>query len=296
MSKRDTERALDRISTVIRAAKVHEERWGEQYAKDPKNHLKLIQWQARLTRHLIQYFADLDSRSDRFINWYQYSYAIAGIKAATPVFNIDVIINDDALGGEDDLLMKVMYDPIAANIALGILTGETIYTNPIGITQTDAIVQKATSERIAELVGKKVLKDGTIVDNDNAKYRISNKTREDIKRSITTSLNLGETTEQARSRLRDTIINKGRAATIANTELVNAYNKGVSIYGEETGATHHIWQDAGAVDICAENSRVGAVPINQAFPSGDYEPAAHPNCLCSVSLVYPEEARRMGLL
>jgi hypothetical protein len=42
--------------------------------------------------------------------------------------------------------------------------------------------------------------------------------------------------------------------------------------------------DGNPCEVCEENSIAGWIPITRAFPSGDHEPLAHPNCRCSLEV------------
>jgi hypothetical protein len=42
--------------------------------------------------------------------------------------------------------------------------------------------------------------------------------------------------------------------------------------------------DGKPCEICEENSIAGWIPIDKTFPSGDWEPKAHPNCKCSLEV------------
>lgn len=76
---------------------------------------------------------------------------------------------------------------------------------------------------------------------------------------------------------------EARAKMIAQTELNNAYNESIAHFGRQAGATMKSWEtDAAPCPICIENALAGQIPIDDDFPSGDDQPGAHPNCLCSL--------------
>jgi hypothetical protein len=278
MEFKAVEDEVERLDVMIKAA----EDWSHEYRKDPKTHAKLIRLESKLERLMRGYFRDLSERAGSYVNWSAYYGQVKS-------FQVDVIIEDEDLDGEDDVVLKILYDPIASGVALGAVAGETIYEIPLGMSETSASVQQAAREMIANLVGKRIDKNGIIIDNPRADYRITDKTRQDIRESIRTSLNLGEDIQSATERLRRTINNPKRAEVIARTETVNAYNKGLSVFANESGAIGKEWQDFGANDICAVNSNAGVIPLSESFPSGDSEPAAHPNCRCGMRIVYQEE-------
>lgn len=42
--------------------------------------------------------------------------------------------------------------------------------------------------------------------------------------------------------------------------------------------------DGRPCEVCEENAVAGWIPVDQSFPSGDWEPRAHPNCKCSLEV------------
>src|SRR5205085_9024637 len=179
-------------------------------------------------------------------------------------FNVEVIVQDVPLEDYDGTFIKVVFQDVATLTAIGATAGENIYNVPLGIQSTDAIIQQLTTEHVANLVGKKVLKDGSIVDNPKATYRISDKTRNDIAQSIKTSLNMGDDIQAATERLQKTVmgLNNNRAKVIAQTESVNAYQSGLLEFGVQSGAVGKESQDVGAVDNCRTYAEMGPVPLD----------------------------------
>jgi hypothetical protein len=49
----------------------------------------------------------------------------------------------------------------------------------------------------------------------------------------------------------------------------------------DSGDTEKSWV-GGTCEACQENADAGWIPIDDAFPSGDDEPPAHPNCECEL--------------
>jgi hypothetical protein len=257
------------------------EDWAKGYDKRSNSFKKLIHAEARLARLVRGYFRDLSTRADEIVNWEEYYR----LKAAVTV---DVTINDHVLADEDTTFMKIIFDEVAELVAVGTYAGEETYSLKLGAASYDSAIQQITKQHVADLVGKKVV-NGVLVDNPKSTYAISNKTREDIRQAIGTSISLGEDRTATVERLRSTINNKARATLIAETESVNAYQKGILYYGDSTGAVAKEWQDIGAKDICSTNSAAGVTPINGEFPSGHLSPTAHPRCRCGMRLIYPEE-------
>lgn len=272
------ENELERQDRVVIAA----EDWSKQYNQDPTSHAKLIKGEAKLARLLRGYFRDLSKRAPNYVNWPNYSLVKADIK-------IDLILNDAAFDGESDILMQILHDPLLSTIAAGAMGGELIYNRPLGLSDTSASIQKLARDQVARLVGKRLDKNGHIVDNPNSSYSITDVTRDRIIESIKTSLGLGETVEDATSRIERLVNDPYRAGVIAATESVNGYQSGLAQMATQSGAVGKEWQDVGADDVCADNSAEGIIDINDSFGSGDSQPAAHPNCRCGLRYVYPEE-------
>lgn len=274
---------------VIKAA----EDWSDDYRKQPEIHAKLIRSESKMELALVKYFRDLASRSVEYIDWMEYYRAVAKVTAAEAPYDVEVIIKDDPLELEDGMFMNVIFDPIATETALGAQFGEAVYDIPIGITETDATIQRIAREHVAELVGKRVDKDGNVIENPKAKYRIGDKTRTDIRESIRTSINLGEDQKTATARLTKTIRNPKRAAMIASTESVNAFQGGLYHYAKTAGAVAKEWQTVlGACIRCVTNANAGPIPIDQDFPSGHKAPSCHPWDRCGCRYIWPEELQQ----
>ncbi len=86
-------------------------------------------------------------------------------------------------------------------------------------------------------------------------------------------------------------LHKNRAARIARTELSGAYNFGhlnslqqAAAEGWLPGIPEKSWIAGGAdpCEICLENEAAGYIGLNEAFPSGDQHPPAHPHDECSL--------------
>lgn len=267
------------------------EDWSKEYEKDPGTLAKIIKLEALMERNLRRYFRELSNDAAKFVFITQYQYALAARQNVTAAddFNVDVIVNETALDESDSTFLKIMFDEIATGAAIGAQSGETIYKKYEGLTSSSAEIQNFARDRAAMLVGKKVGKDGTIVDNPNAKYKISNTTREDIKSAIRTALSLGENQEQAVERVRTAIKNPRRAELIAQTEAVNAYQGGILAFGQKSGAVGKESQALNTSDQCADYDREGIVPLNYKYGGRYLGPSYHPRCRCALRLVYQEE-------
>lgn len=282
---------LEFVDGLILASGGTGEDWHKSYAKAPKQLAKLIRTEAKMAKAGRKYFRELADRAPDYVNWAVYQTVV--VKADK--LEVNVMFHEDSFfETEDTEFMRIMYDPVAIAMELGALAGEEVYSIPLGLNGGSAAIQSAARGQIAELIGKKLDKDGNITNNPNAKYNINEVTRGSIEQSIRTSLNLGLSTEEAASRLVDLLDDPSRAQRIANTESVNAYQRGQRAYASGTGAIGKEWQSVNPDDECGDNEDAGVIAIDDEFPSGDIEPTAHPNCRCNVRYVYAEEADSEG--
>jgi len=86
-------------------------------------------------------------------------------------------------------------------------------------------------------------------------------------------------------------INKAAADSIAQTETATALSMASLERMKDMGVTGKEWVcgPEGAMppvcDICRVNAAVGAIPIDQPFPSGHTHPLAHDGCRCALAPV-----------
>ena len=285
----------DELELTTRAVLASED-WAAGYSKAPQQHARLIKLTARLQRIILAYFRELAKTAPHIIDWYAYARAVIDQKAAMQAdseilaYSIDVIINQDAANQQDQQFIKVVFDTMATVMAEGAKSLETEVGLPIGLSSTSSIIQELTTKQLANLVGMRVTKDGSIIPNPRPEYNISETTRSKIAQSIKTSIQLGENQFEASKRLQSVIADADRADMIAYTETVRAYAEGRSTYARQSGATMKQWSDNHATDICADNTSEGPIPISEDFVSGDPNEPAHPNCRCIVTYLYPDEA------
>lgn len=280
---------IEKMDRLLIAA----EKWSPLYKRDRDSYKRIVKVEARLNRQIRSVFRTMADKVEQYINWNQYAAQQAQMKAAASPLkaevDVNVIVEDDLYNELDGLFFNVTFETISTAIAIGAQAGESIYKIPLGIRSSDAIIQDLTTDRLAFLVGKRVDKDGNVVDNPKAEYRISDKTRKDIASNIRTGIALGEDKQTMIARLSSVIKNPGRAEKIAQTETVNAYGSGMHEFGVESGATGKEWEDVAATDWCRVNAEQGIIPLNQPFASGDQAPAAHTGCRCNIRIVYNNE-------
>lgn len=276
-------KAFERNAALILAS----EQWAEGYHDAPEQYAKMLKTAARLERKLIVFFREQARTCDRFINWHAYAAALQEVKAADRLnaYDVNVIVTDNP---EDDNqpFISVVFDDIATSMALGTQAAQATYHYTYGLPAVDHTIQQYTRQQVASLVGKRVLDDGTIIDNPNPDYVISNTTRRRIQSAVQTSLAMGENIEQTRKRVQAAIKDPTRAALIAHQEVANAYTKGVHLYGQASGAIGKQWRDNGAKDICAVNTAAGPIPFDDPYPGGVQHPTQHIGCRCYERLLY----------
>lgn len=286
------EHELAHLNATIAAA----ESWADSYAKDPKTHAKLIAVEGKLERSLRDYLRDLANRAPaKYINWMAYNQELANKKASSvraADYDITVIFQSNMWDEQEPYIFQgAVHDPIVQGVTVGAQAGEAIYNKPLGMTSSFDSIINAARQQSASLVGKKVKKDGTVVNNPNAKMNVTDTTRSLIQKSIATSLQLNETQEQAVTRLQSSsgIKDYQRATNIARTESVRSYSNGITAFGVESGATGKEWDVSGdPCDICAPLDGAQA-PIDEDFDGGYDAPPAHPSCRCGIRLMYANE-------
>jgi hypothetical protein len=148
---------------------------------------------------------------------------------------------------------------------------------------------RMAEERAAELVGRRVLADGSIIDNPNPQWAISESTRDMIRTRIQSVIRGNEGSDALIEALEtDHAFSPARARMVARTEIAD-------INSRAQMETYRVAEDAG-VDVrkrwvlgprpcetCIANAAEGAIPLDQPFQSGDDTAPAHPNCVCAVT-------------
>jgi hypothetical protein len=280
------EKEAVRLTAVIRAS----EDWSKEYAKDPATHARLIKLEGRwewALRKLFKSFAEEVKNGSTVINWYQYYSQVRSD------YNVTLIVPDDSTGQWEDQFIQVSLDLVTEIVATGAIAGEAIYSRPLGITSTEEAIQRLGTDQVAKLVGKHVLPDGTIIDNPDKVYSITETIRNDILASIKRSLQLGEDIQTAIDRVYGAINNRSRAELIARTESVNAYQAGLRRFALSAGMKGKVWQDVGAKDKCREYAALGPVPIDYTYDGLD-GPTAHPHCRCGMRYIDATEWANRG--
>lgn len=281
---------LEKLTLAILAA----EDWAPAYSRAPKQHELLIRQTARLQRQVMVYLRDMSKESHKFINWFAYSNAVYEQQRhfladdSIQAYNINVVINHDAVSAQDQAFIKIVFDTVAATIANGADSMQAEHGVHVGLSSTSSIIQQLTTKQLANLVGMKVNKDGTIVPNPKPEYNIDETTRSRIAQSIKTSIQLGEDHTAAVKRLQSVIADPSRADMIAHTETVRAYAEGRKTYAYQSGAKFKVWSDNNATDVCADNTAQGPIPIDEDFVGGAESEPQHPFCKCQTTYLYAD--------
>jgi hypothetical protein len=153
--------------------------------------------------------------------------------------------------------------------------------------------KKYAENRAAEMVGMKFI-DGELVENPNAKWAITDSTRDMLRTSVADAIDNGWSTQHLADELEKTgIFDENRAELIARTEIKNADERGnLETYKASGLDLVKEWQvsaDHPDMDECDENEDAGPIDLNDDFPSGDECPGSHPNCMCTMIVTTKDE-------
>jgi len=80
-------------------------------------------------------------------------------------------------------------------------------------------------------------------------------------------------------------MSKVRSQVIARTETCDALENAFMDRAKDMGVSGKEWIVTDPCPICEDNGNAGAIALNDAFPSGDLRPPAHPNCRCALAPV-----------
>ena len=255
--------AREQLHVAIHAA----EEWQDSYKASPDTFAELLRLEARLETAVGEYLHDASTRVIQYVDW---SRLPEPIKAdAGPVANND----DPAWKQEEILLTAAVLQIITDLIATGAIAGENIHGLPMGFNSLDEAVMQAARLHVAKLV-----------------KGATETTRKLIRESVAQSIALGEDINAATERLMNVIDNPIRAELIAQTEPVNAYQKGYNMYAKSTGAVSKEWDGlTGACKICAPliGKTIGIDELFVLANGNEVEhPSGHPRCRCSVIYNY----------
>jgi 2'-5' RNA ligase len=185
-----------------------------------------------------------------------------------------------------DLTEPEIREAIFAGVEEGVLQ--------LGIDDSDLLAEINTvardwsEDRAAEMVGRKWSEDGTLVDNPDARWAISETTRDEIRDIVARAFEAKEISisDIATSVEEAGIFSESRAEMIARTEVSRAQVAGNLQTWEKSGMVQSLrWKTSASEGVCAdcEMNDDEVVQFGEAFPSGAEQPGDdHPNCRCSV--------------
>jgi len=132
----------------------------------------------------------------------------------------------------------------------------------------------------------------TLIDNSQSTARSALSTKYDqVGTALATGFRSGESLAKMTERVAGVIDDPSQALTIATTEMSRATNQSAMNSYQNAGLGSVQWFGIDPCPICAENDGE-IVALGDDFPSGDSEPPAHPNCLCTILPVIDEMAYR----
>lgn len=121
---------------------------------------------------------------------------------------------------------------------------------------------------------------------------INQATRDAIRKILVDGIGNGDSYQKVAKAIRDQFdeFSVKRARMIAITEAGNGYAEGNLIMARTAQAQgiamEKAWQTAGDERVdpesCLPNEEAGWIPLEDAFPSGDQRPLAHPLCRCDL--------------
>lgn len=175
-------------------------------------------------------------------------------------------------------LRPLLEQAAKAGINEGMAQIQIIDSDIIGGAST--VARDWAVNRAAELVGMRYDDEGQLVENPNAKWAITDKTREDIRRIVVQAFEEEETERALLEAIADSgTFSESRAAMISRTEVGRAQGLGNLEVWRESGLVTGIdWVLGGAHDVddeCDDLADGGPYAIDDVpdFP-------AHPNCEC----------------
>jgi len=193
------------------------------------------------------------------------------------------------------LRWDVLVEDLTPELAKAFLEGEEIAGDAHGVfidfALTDEQAQAYAKERAAELVGKHVNPDGTVVEAVDKSYAISETVREDLRATITKALEQGWTEAELQEEIEDSGFWNWRADRIARTEVAVALNKGTAAtYGEAGVSTVTIIDGHGCLADGHDDAVAGVDGEIWSLEKFIEYPVGHPNCIRDAVANLPEGA------
>jgi hypothetical protein len=156
------------------------------------------------------------------------------------------------------------------------------YASMFQIANTDAL--NYAHERAAELVGMRVQADGSVVANPDAKWSITESTRQALRSEVEAAFEQNQSPGQLAKVIEQSqTFSPSRAQMIARTETAMAQTdasvKVSTAYGATTKSIQ-LSSNHDHDDECDEARGLGKVPIDTVYPDGSKHVPLHPRCQC----------------
>jgi hypothetical protein len=275
--KAELAQALAELDGLIQAAE------GETYAKsirrDAPTFDRLVKLENRMQREFRAYFKALAPLVVDRINWNAYRR----ITAADEDQIIQIAIQ--MLEDQRKVLLSVTFPFFDESLHIGADAASNINHVPYDGTSLEKLIQRQAIRYSNQFV-----------------KQVDTRTRDLLKHNLRTSIDLGEDVSTATKRIMETLGDENgiRARAIARTEPVNAYGRGIHLFGDQTGASGKVLDvvnDSRISPICAElhqkyGSQEKAIPLNKLFKwsagggGSKSEPGFHVHCRTGIWLVY----------
>lgn len=156
--------------------------------------------------------------------------------------------------------------------------GEAIETSGLGIdfAYVDPAGLEWAQTRGAELVGKKRLADGTLVENPNSEWAVSETSRTEVKALLDDALNEGWSPQKFAERLEQSgVFSESRAEMIARTETAIAHNAG-QVRAYQAAGVDRLLVGDGDEDFGCDCPEVDGEVCSIEWAAAN--PISHPNC------------------
>ena len=150
--------------------------------------------------------------------------------------------------------------------------------------EANAKATVAAENRAYEMAGLKLEDDGTIAEATGPHWAISTTAKDDVLATIKQAIAEDWTPSQLEAVLEASkLFTSDHADMIAENEIIRQQVQGhVEAWTASGKVLEYQWTvaDLGCCPLCAEFSFQGSVPVGHAFAPFIYEPGAHPDCRC----------------
>lgn len=179
-------------------------------------------------------------------------------------------------------------------VALGTPGGGGTTVAGIGVMEVGDLFERVNEEavryardRAAELVGRRVLADGSIIDNPSPRWAITQTTRDMVRDTIARGLGENLGSRAIVDELQEGFaFSASRAETISRTEIAEA-NSEAAMVAYRQAVVIGVQLDKewllgpNPCSVCVANAAQEAIPMDEPFQSGHMNTPAHPNCVCA---------------